>query len=133
MPLTMPMAYTRTSPYPKRSSILSSVGPSKILTASSNAMPWWAMLRRFFFGSHVKLMEPYLHYVFTSSNAQERTLPGGAGNKAPRIGSQAVNRRTGADVNGPIVRIPPVEVGGRFRQHDGTQMVAFHIPNPDPQ
>ena len=31
--------------------VQSSVGPSKIFTASSNAMPWRAMLPRFFFGS----------------------------------------------------------------------------------
>src|ERR1019366_2532092 len=80
MPSTMPMAYTRTSPYSKRSSTLSSVGPSKIFTASSNAMPWRAMLPRFFFGAQVWLMAPYLHYVFT---------PGRRARAIPRVSFQS--------------------------------------------
>src|ERR1035438_6536774 len=87
MPFTTPMAYTRISPYSKRSSTLSSVGPSKILTASSNAMLCWAMFRRFFLGPNCNSWRHiYIMYLRRRKAQSHRRHP-----RHPAIGRAALH------------------------------------------
>src|SRR5947209_2900792 len=52
-------------------------------------------------------------------------------NKTPDLRLQTVNRRPGREINRAVIRVPPIEISRRFRQHDGAQVLAIGIPDPD--
>src|ERR1039458_8773362 len=117
MPFTTPMAHTRISPYSKRSSTLSSVGPSKILTASSNAMLCWAMFRRFFLGPNCNSWRHiYIMYLRRRKAQSHRRHP-----RHPAIGRAALHAVDSNMSLRPVKRLikakPTLEGAGGYFQH----------------